>query len=152
MTKNSVIARLTVIRENGWRTIVEIHADATFMAFYRYYRQFGNKRSTKEFVRSSSRIEFLSVINAHLHKPGLDVIEKRLLSFGAESNPVISSKIRIIRKRLYRKMLSARPDELGQTKLTHTDLNAPKPIRVSLSSYDWVRAINRRALRRGAVR
>ena len=149
---NTLVARLTVERANGWRTIVEIHADATFISFYRYYRQFGRKRSTKEFVRSSSRTEYLSVINTHLHKPGLDVIEARLKSFGQESNPVIKSKLRIIRKRLYRKMLSARPDELGLTKLTHTNLNSPKPILVSVPSYQYVTKINRRKLHAGSMR
>jgi len=151
--QSNVIARLTVTRANGWRTIVEIHADATFHGFYRYYRQFGNKRSTKEFVRSASRIEFLSFINAHLQQPGLDVIEKRLKAFGVESNPVIASKLRIIKKRLYRKMLNARPDELGLTKLITTDLQTPRrPILVSAPSYRLVAKVNHRKLHAGSVR
>lgn len=153
-TKSSktLVASLTVIRENGRRTIVEIHRDATFHQFFRFFVQDGNRWSTKTEVRTASRNEGLPIINAHLHKPGLEVIERRLHIFNKSSNPVVSSKIRIFKKRLYKKLLSARPDELGQTRLTHRDLNAPKPIRVSIPSYDWVRSINRRALRRGAVR
>jgi hypothetical protein len=152
-SKSKVIARLTVTRANGWRTIVEIHADARFMAFYRYYRQFGNRRSTKEFVRSASRIEYLSYFNAHLQKPGLDVIEKRLKAFGVESNPVIASKLRILKKRIYKRLLNARPDELGLTKLVTTDLQTPsRPILVSVPSYRLVAKVNHRKLHAGSVR
>lgn len=148
----SLVARLTVTRQNGRRVIVEVHADATFSRFYKFHVQDGNRWSTKTEVRTASRNEYLPVINTHLHQPGLDVIDARLKVFNKTSNPVVSSKIRIFKKRLYKKLVSARPDELGQTKLTRTDLNAPQPIRVSVASYDWIVAINRRALRRGAVR
>ena len=148
----NVIASLTVTRQNGRKTIVEIHRDATFIQFYHFHSQDGLKRSTKRLVRIASRNEFLPIINAHLHKPGLDVIAKRLESFGAQSNPVINTKIQIIKKRIYRKMLSMRPDELGLTRLITTDLNLSKPIPVSVPSYYWVAQINKRKLHRGAAR
>ena len=61
-----VVARLTVIRKNGLRTIVEVHADAKFYSFYHFYRQVGSKRSTKELIRSSNRNE------GSLQQPGLE--------------------------------------------------------------------------------
>lgn len=124
-TKSSttnVIARLTVIRQNGRRAIVEIHRDATFHQFYRFHVQDGKRWSTKTQVRTASRNEALPVINTHLHQPGLDVIEKRLQVFQQQSNPVVSSKIRIFKKRLYKKLCTAQPAELGLTKLTTTDM------------------------------
>ena|GEM_PF-3242168 len=149
----NVIARLTLQRQNSRTTIVEIHRDATFSQFYRFYIQDGNRRSTKRLVRTASRNEFLPVINTHLHQPGLDVIEKRLRSFQSESNPVVSARLRILRKRIYRKLLSARPDELGLTTLTTTDLQTSRrPILVSVPSYRLLTKINRRKLHAGSVR
>jgi hypothetical protein len=120
MNTKSVIARLTVIRKNGMRTIVEVSTGATFSRFYRFYRQHGAKRSTKEFVRTASRNEGLPVVNSHLYKPGLDVIEQRLRSFGVPSNPVTRVTLRIIKRRAYKRLLSARPDELGLVKVNNT--------------------------------
>lgn len=147
-----VIARLTVTRTNGRKTIVEIHVDARFHNFYRFYQQVGNKRSTKRLTRSASRNEGLNIINAHLQKPGLDVIEQRLRSFQSQTNPVIRVTLRIIKKQAYRKLINARPDELGLTKLTATDLNSSRrPIPVTLS-FRLVEKISRRKLHRGIVR
>lgn len=134
--KNNVVARLTVNRANGWKTIIEVHADATFNSFYRYFRQFGNRRSTKEPIRVSNRNDSLKSVNAHLQTPGLEAISKKIIASSAvfllrsssgEMNPVVSIKLRIIQKRLYRKLITCRPDELGLSKLTRCDLNG-KPI------------------------
>jgi hypothetical protein len=126
--KPSVVARLTVTRKNGWKTIVEIHSNARFHSFFHYYKQFANKRSTKELIRTASRNE------GGLRTSGLDAIERKLMFYQNQSNPVIRSSIRIIRKRTYRKLLSARPDELG---LTHTEVHLPLvsfPSRINHSS------------------
>jgi len=114
---NTVVARLTVTRQNGWKTIVEVQADASFSSFYHYYRQFGLKRSTKALIRTANRNEGLGVMNARMQQPGLDVIAKRLEAYGQESNPVTGRKLRIIKKRIYRKLLSAAPDVIGQVKV-----------------------------------
>lgn len=115
--QGAVIARLTVTRANGWRTIVEVRAGATFHEFYRFYRQFGARRSTKEIIRTASRNEGLFLIGNRSVKPGLELIRQRLESYGAPSNPVVKVQLRIIKKRLYRKLLSMVPDELGMLKL-----------------------------------
>jgi hypothetical protein len=116
--KANVIARLTVTRQNGWKTIVTIEADASFTSFYKYFKQFGLKRSTKELIRVTNRNEGLGYINAHLQKPGLDLIEKRLVNYQSTTNPVVATKLRIIRKKAYRCLLAAAPDVLGMTKST----------------------------------
>src|SRR5512138_2646104 len=129
--KANVIARLTVTRANGWCTIVEIPADASFHSFYRFYRQLGAKRSTKTPIRTANRNEGLSPVNAHLQRPGLDLVQERLKAYSSQSNPVVSVKLRIIRKRLYRKLINANPSELG---LVTTRVNLPieriVPIRI----------------------
>ena len=111
--KNNVVARLTITRANNWKTIIEVHHGATFSKFYTYYRQFGNRRSTKEFIHTRSRNEGLHYINAHMQTPGLEVLADRAANkvyYGyAAQNPVTSMKLRIIKKREYRKLLHAAP-------------------------------------------
>jgi hypothetical protein len=119
----NVVARLTVTRANGMRTIVEVWADAGFHTFYRYFRQNGARRSTKTPIRVASRNEGISWMRFEpLHPAGLETIASRLEKYAAQSNPVVGKKLRIIQRRAYRKLLTARPDELG---LTQT---APLPI------------------------
>jgi hypothetical protein len=124
--KKKVVARLTVIRASGYRTIVEVHSDATFSNFYRFHRQLGAKRSTKQFVRFGHQTEGCQWIGMqHQHKPSLETIAKRLEFYASQSNPVVSKRIRIIHKRAYKKLLSARPDELGLTKTRPLPIYAP---------------------------
>lgn len=123
--KAVVVARLTVTRANGMRTVVEIWADASFHNFYRYFRQNGARRSTKTLIRTASRNEGVSWMKFEpLHPVGLETIASRLENYAGESNPVVKKSIRIIRKRAYRQLLSARPDELG---LTKTSFQLPRP-------------------------
>lgn len=120
--KPVVVARLTVVRQNGWRTIVEVHSDASFHSFFHYYRQLGSKRSTKELTRTANRAEHLMTLSAQKRMPGLEGIALRMEATSPlynESNPITSLKLRIIKKRAYQKLLSVSPDQLGLTK-THT--------------------------------
>jgi len=113
-TNNKVVARLTVIREIGVRTIVEVNQDATFSNFYSYFMQEGARRSTKKLIRCANRNEGLAPwYRMYRMEPGLAAIAEHF-----KTMPNITSvKIRIIRKRLYRKLLAAAPDELGITKV-----------------------------------
>lgn len=151
-TKSNVVARLTVIRQNGRRVIVEVHRDATFHQFYHFHIQDGKRWSTKRLVRTASRNESLPVLNTHLHKPGLVVIETRLKNFQKISNPGVSSKLQIFRKRLYKKLCNAQPAELGLTRLVLTDLQTPRRIPVSLPTFRLVEKVNHRKLHAGSVR
>jgi len=142
MTKKSnVIARLTIIRTDGKKTIVEVQPGATFHAFYRVYVQEGRRWSTKRQVRVASRNEGLMATNAHLQTPGLEAFAKRIAVFQSTTNPVVSSKIQIIKKRVYRRLLAAAPEALGLTKcrvnvpmerFSRQVREARKPIRVRL--------------------
>jgi hypothetical protein len=114
-SKSEVVARLTVTRTDGRKTIVEVSADASFHSFYRYFRQEGNRRRTKQLIRVSNRNEGIPLPSAR-EMPGLDLILKRLMKYQGESNPIVSHRLRIIKKRAYRKLLRARPDELGLVK------------------------------------
>lgn len=106
--KPTVIARLTVRRANHRRTIVEIHADASFHSFYRFYVQEGNRRSTKQPLRTASRNEGLFLGNC-----GLGAIEEKLHIYQSRSNPIVSSTLRIFKKRAYKHLLKVSPDQIG---------------------------------------
>jgi len=134
-SKSQVVARLTVIRKNGLRTIVEVQSDASFYSFYHFFRQVGAKRSTKELIRSSNRNE------GSLQEPGLEAIAKKLEMYSSQSNPVVSKKIRIIKKRAYRKLISARADELG---LATSKVNLPLQSFSPLPSFSATRLVSAR--------
>lgn len=110
--KSVVVARLTVIRAVGCRTIIEVCEDATFHTFYRIFSQEGSRRSTKRMVRTASRNEGLISYQAHRMTPGLQILADRWL----EQPGVESVKVRILRKRAYRQLVNATPDRLGLTK------------------------------------
>jgi hypothetical protein len=110
MDKKIVLARLTVEREVGVKTIIEVHADATFQTFYHYYTQDGRRRGTKRLVRKANRNEGLYPWHqAYRMRPGLDVIAAHF----RQMPHVAKVTVRIIRKRAYRKVLEAAPDALG---------------------------------------
>jgi hypothetical protein len=124
--KPVVIARMTVTRANGAKTIVEIWANATFHSFYHFFKQQGARRSTKEPIRTAYRDEGVNVVCARYNQqPGLDVIAKRLEMYASQGNTVVSTKIRIIRKRAYRKLINATPHELGLTKMARLPIYSP---------------------------
>jgi hypothetical protein len=114
-SKPVVVARLTVIRASGRRTIVEIREGSKFASFYRIYSQDGARRSTKKWIRTGSRSE----------ASNLTALLERMKNFAAESNPVIHSQLRIIKRRAYKKLITARPDELGLTKTQRLPIYAP---------------------------
>ena len=117
-TKNKVVARLTVTREVGCKTIIEVQEDATFSRFYHFYSQEGNRRSTKRPVRAASRNEGIPAYQVLRIQPGLEQIAQAW-----RKHPGVTAvTVRIIRKRAYKKLISARPDELGLTKM------APLPV------------------------
>jgi hypothetical protein len=161
MNKSKVVARLTITRADNSRKIIEVHEDATFHEFFRFYTQIGNRRSTKTLTFTSSRITGLKPINAHRYTPGLEVIRDRVIERSAlligtktgKFSPVISMKLRIIKRKAYRRLITIAPDQLGLTKIITTDLNQPRrPIAVAVPSYRLVAKINDRKLHAGLVR
>lgn len=123
-----VIARMTVTRSLGNLTIIEVREDATFSSFYQVYTQTGKRRSTKRLVRTANRNEGLQpYFQAYRMQPGLE----KIAEYWQKRPNVTSVKVRIIKKRLYRKLISARPDELG---LVKTKVNIPierfSPLRI----------------------
>ena len=143
--KPVLVARLTVSRKDGKRTIVEIQADATFHHFYTFYTQDGARRSTKTLLRTANRNAYLPTVNAHLHKPGLDVIERQLKTLLATTNPVTKVTLRIIKRRAYKKLLMASPDALGLSRVHTADLSHRKgfairvrsPRAIPASKFEW---------------
>ncbi len=128
----AVVARLTVARANGMRTIVEVRSDATFHDFYCFYRQLGGRRSTKTLLRVACRNEGLPVVNSHLYSAGLDVIASRLEMVAAVSNPVTKKTLRVIRRKQYQRLIGASPASLGMTS-TRTVVHFPVRIAVPFS-------------------
>jgi hypothetical protein len=114
--KPVVVARLTVVRTVGSRTIIDVMENATFSDFYRIHVQQGNRRSTKRLVRSANRNEGLKPYATM--KPGLEL----LAAHWSQQPGVVSVKIRILRKRAYRRLIMASPDQLG---LTHSTVHLP---------------------------
>jgi len=124
--KPIVLARMTVIRENGSRIIVEVEDGSNYSTFFKFYRQVGARRSTKEFIRHGYRGEAGNI------RPCLENIASKLSLVQITTNPVVDVKIRILRKRAFRKLMTARPDELGLTKTA--PLPIYRPVVRSLSS------------------
>jgi hypothetical protein len=110
-----VIARLTITRQDNTRMIVEIHRGARYASFYHVFRQEGNKRSTKTQVRMGSRAEGRS----------LEEIAIKWSMRDRSTNPITHIKIKIYRRREYRRLVSARPDELGLTKMSRPPIYSP---------------------------
>src|ERR1043165_4655739 len=100
---NNIVARLTVTRQNGQKIIVEVAEGATFHKFYTYYRQTGNRRSTKYFLRSGSRNDGLTGA-AHAKRAGLESVALQMQVITISNNPIVNTKLRIIRKRAYKKL------------------------------------------------
>ena len=115
-SSSSVVARLTITRTDGKKTMVEVHSGASFHSFYQVFIQIGRRWSTKRFIRTASRNEGLSHINAHLQQPGLEAVAKRIAVFQSTTNPIVSTKIEVIKKKAYRRLLAAAPESLGMTK------------------------------------
>lgn len=105
--KPDVIARLTLTRQDNTRMIVEIHRDARFASFYHIFRQQGNKRSTKKQVRIGGRREASSLEGVAINWKMRERAD----------NPIIDIKLKIYRRREYRRLITARPDELGLSKM-----------------------------------
>lgn len=115
-----VVARMTARLASGKRLIVEVHEGATFNSFYRIYTQEGARRSTKTLVSSPNRNEGNSTCQpaSQWEKPGLDLIAKRW----SQRGDVLSTKIRIIKRRAYKRLLTASPDEIGLTQVPYRPL------------------------------
>jgi len=114
--KPVVVARLTITRQNGWKTIIEVESGSTFSSFFKYYKQFGRKRSTKTWIRTANRND------GGIRSPRLENIAEKLATIQSMSNPVSKVTIRILDKRAYQALINARPDQLG---LTHTSIPLP---------------------------
>ncbi len=105
--KVKVIARMTIVkRGTSKRTIVEIHEDASFHQFYRWYSQEGRRH--KRFVRGSQRSDGLHFTRAQ-GRPGLDVLAERQQSFNKDIEKVT---IKIFQKRIYKHLLTCAADQL----------------------------------------
>ncbi len=125
--KIKVVARMTIVkRGSSKRMIVEIHEDASFHQFYRWYMQEGRKH--KRFVRGSQRNDGLPFTRAQ-NQPGLDVLAERQQSFNKDIEKVT---IKIFQKRIYNHLLNCRPDELGNGMPTahHQNLRPAAPERL----------------------
>lgn len=110
--KARVVARMTVTREVGCKTIVEVEEGCSFHSFYRIYVQQGTRRSTKRLVRMANRNEGVQAYAAHLVRPGLELLAARW----SKQPGVVSVKVRVIRRRAYRQLITASPDQLSLTK------------------------------------
>lgn len=109
MQAKNVVARLTAIREDRSRLIVEVSTDSTYSKFYKSFTQQGTKRSSKKLVRTSNRNMCIPHLNAHLHQPGLEAVKDFLEKKGG----YVSVKVRVVKKRIYKHLITCAPDVLG---------------------------------------
>lgn len=128
---NTVVARMTVTRADNSKVIVEIHSNATFYKFYHFYSQTGNRRSTKKEIRTASRNEGVPTVNAHLFTPGLEMVQANFLCCQVgRIAAVISIKMRILRRKMYRELVNMAPDVLGLVKVDANPFaKRPQPVR-----------------------
>ena len=110
-----VIARLTLSYQDRTRMIIEIHSDARYASFYHIFRQQGNRRSTKSKVRTGGRHEAAS----------LEGVAVNWKARERADNPITHIRINIYRRREYRRLVSARPDQLGLTKMSSLPIYSP---------------------------
>jgi len=117
------VARLTVTREVGNVTIIEVCERASFHSFYWIFTRTGRRHSTKTPVRTASRNEGLRPYSqAYRMQPGLEVLAENW-----KKQPGIKAvTLRIIRKRIYKQLVTCAPDVLGLTKV-HVGFKAERP-------------------------
>lgn len=153
MNKSNVVARLTATREVGNVTIVEVHQDATFHNFYRVYTQVGRRYSTKRLVRTASRNEWISPWYATYRiQPGLHLLEAKW----KDRTNLKTVKLRIIKKKAYRRLINAPANELGPLPVIRNVLLKPVvpslPIPVSRMTFRLIEKRNKAKLHAGSVR
>ncbi len=118
------VARLTVTREIGNVMIIEVHETASFHTFYWIYSQIGKRRSTKRLVRTANRNEGLKPwYAAYRMQPGLEVLAESW----KQQPGVKTVTLRILRKRIYKKLIQSPADALGLAKV-NTGFTAERPI------------------------
>jgi hypothetical protein len=112
MNSKTLVGRLTVKRTTGATMIIEVHTTATFSAFYSYFSQDGRRTSTRQAVRTTSRNDGLEPYwAAYQMIPGLEMLAIQW----TQRPDVTNVSVKIFKKRLYQKLIHARPDALGQT-------------------------------------
>jgi hypothetical protein len=112
MAKNTskVVARLTITRKgSSKKTIIEVHENASFTQFYKWFTQEGRRR--KRFMRTSNRNEGIRVhCRAPYETPGLHRVAESLASFQKD---IESVNIKVLSKRKYNQLLNCAPDQLS---------------------------------------
>lgn len=92
MARSKIVARMTVRKLDDTRITVEVHSDAGHHNFYHWYKGKGRGR---KFLRHSHRTDGQALFR---HPIGLEVLAKRF--------PHAKVKITILRKRLYKRLLT----------------------------------------------
>ena len=102
-----VVAKLVATKIDGSQIIVEVHQDSSWHDFYHWYTKAGTSRK-KTFVRTSSRIADIQPPHmAARLKHGLHLI---LIRLNARKD-IKEIFIKVIKKKLYRKMVSCSPND-----------------------------------------
>lgn len=135
-TKSTVIARLTITHKNDSKTVIEIHSDAGYRDFYRWYKRAAGKRN-KVAVRTADRndVKDLAALAIRLEEhfqrqadyavvnqnKGVD---RKAVSHWDELR-VIGAKIVILQKRAYKRMLESQIQDLPGYKPVATGPQLP---------------------------
>lgn len=112
---STLIARLTMTHVDGDQTIVEIHTDAGFHDFYRWYRR-GKSRRDKLFVRNINRNDAINLqalaerVTAQFERIANQ--PKAMHAPAWTGRKISSFKIIIFKKRQYVRFLACAADKL----------------------------------------
>jgi hypothetical protein len=105
-----VAARLTLTHRDGSQTVIEVHADAGFQKFYRWYQR-APQADAKHLTRVSMRNDAadLAEIEARTRKH-FDNLARGSMQWAARQ--IVDAKLVVIDAPFYKKLLAASPVDL----------------------------------------
>lgn len=109
--KAAVIARLTLTNRAGQQTVIEIHADAGFQNFFRWYTRPVGRRD-KHLIRVSARndAQDLEALEGRLRTQFDKLAAHSAVAW--KNSQIVTTKLVVLQRKLYKKILAASPDQL----------------------------------------
>jgi len=131
--KANPVARLTVTHANGQQTIVEVHDDASFSRFYRWYKRNAGQ-DEKHLMRCSNRIDARDLEQlAENIKRNWKLLSSHKASRGKwKGHLVTDTKVVVLDPEQYVHFLDCDPSALpgggmGRSTTSRIDTNAMRP-------------------------
>ena len=111
--KANPVARLTVTHANGQQTIVEVHDDASFTCFYRWYKRNAGQ-DEKHLMRCSNRIDARDLIHIgeNIKMNWMSLAANRFARGRWNGHLVTDAKLVVIDAEQYVHFLDCEPEQL----------------------------------------